>query len=92
VGSIPGCLCQQFFNPIFQKKINKALSVRVLVICSDPRLLWQDSYKGVGRASTLPEAMPHKMVIIITLHKDTTKILISGIGHYKTNNNINPEG
>jgi len=38
------------------KKINKALSVRVKVVCSDHKLLWWDSYKGVGRASTLPDA------------------------------------
>jgi len=52
------------FKPRFAKKINKALSVRVMVICSDHKLLWRDSQKGIGRASTLPEAVLHKITII----------------------------
>jgi len=42
-----------------------ALSVRVIVICSDHKLLWRDSYKGVGYASTLPESILHKIIIIL---------------------------
>jgi len=53
VGSIPGHPCQQFFNFELQ---NKALSVRVIVICSGHKLLWRDSDKGVGWASTQPES------------------------------------
>jgi len=52
------------FNPV-AKKINKALSVRVIVTWSDHKLLWLDSYKGIGYASTLPESILHKIVIII---------------------------
>jgi len=37
---------QQFFIPIIAKKINKAPSVRVIVIFSDPKLQWRDFYKG----------------------------------------------
>jgi len=37
---------------IIQPQINKAPYVRVIVICSDHRLLWQDSYKGVNPALT----------------------------------------
>jgi len=53
-------------QPQFAKKINEALSVRVIVICSDHKLLWRDSYKGVGCASTLPESILHKIIIIVT--------------------------
>jgi len=50
------------------KKINKALSVRVIVICSDRhKLLWCDSYKGVGCVSTFPEYILHKIIIIIII-------------------------
>jgi len=65
VGSIPGHPWKQFFNP--GKKINKALSVRVIVICSGHKLLWRDSYKGVDRASILPESILHKIIIIIII-------------------------
>jgi len=65
VGSIPGRPNQQFFNPGLQKKINKALSVRVIAICSGHKLLWRDSYKGAGCASTSPESILHKIIIII---------------------------
>jgi len=53
------------FQPRIAKKINKALSVRVIVICSGHKLLWRDSYKDVGCASTLPESILHKIMIII---------------------------
>jgi len=42
-------------QPGIGKKTNKAPSVRVIVICSDYRLLRQDSNKGVDPASTLDE-------------------------------------
>jgi len=53
------------FQPQIAKKINKAPSVRVIVICSDHRLLWRDSYKGVGGSSTSPDSILHKIIIII---------------------------
>jgi len=46
------------------KKINTTLSVRVIKICSDHKLLWRDSYKGVGRTSTSPESILYKIIII----------------------------
>jgi len=58
------------FQPRIAKKINKALSVRVIVICSGHKLLWPDSYKGVGRASTLTESILHKIIIIIIIIKE----------------------
>jgi len=36
-----------------------------MVICSDHRLLWQDSFKGVGRAITQDESILHKIIFII---------------------------
>jgi len=53
------------FQPRITKKINKALSVRVIVICRGHKLLWQDSYKGVDRASISPESILHKIIIIM---------------------------
>jgi len=53
------------FQPRIAKKINKALSVRVILICSGHKHLSQDSYKGVGHASTLLECILHKIIIII---------------------------
>jgi len=50
------------------KKINQAPSVRVIVICSDHRLLWRDSYKGVDRALTPDESILHKIIIIRNLY------------------------
>jgi len=47
------------------KKINKAPSVGVIVICSDHRLLWRDSDKDVDQKSTLPESIVHKIIIIM---------------------------
>jgi len=55
------------FQPQIAKIINKALSVRVIVICSGHKLLWRDSYKSVGHASTLPKSITHKIIIIINL-------------------------
>jgi len=54
-----------FFQPRIAKKINMAPSVRVIVICSDPRLLWRDFYKGVDRALTPDESILHNIIIII---------------------------
>jgi len=34
---------------------------------SDPKLLWQDSDKGVGHTSTFPESILHKIIIIIII-------------------------
>jgi len=49
VGSIPGH-GSKFSYPNYIK-INKSPSVRVIMICCDHRLLWQDSYKGVDHVS-----------------------------------------
>jgi len=57
----------EIFYPRIAKKINMALSVRVIVICSDHRFLRQDSYKGVGHVSTLPESILCKIIIIIII-------------------------
>jgi len=46
------------------KKINKAPSVRVIVICSEHRLLWRDSYQGVGHTSTSPDSILNKIIVI----------------------------
>jgi len=53
------------FQPQIAKNQQGTLSVRVIVICSDHILLWRDSYRGFGRASTLPESKLHKVIIII---------------------------
>jgi len=53
------------FQPRIAKKINKALSVRVIVICSDHKFLWRHSYKGVDRTSTSPGSILHKIIIMI---------------------------
>jgi len=50
-----------------QKKINKALSVRVIVICGGHKHLSRDSYKGVGHASTSLESILHKIIIVIII-------------------------
>jgi len=47
------------------KKINKAPSVRVIVICSDHRPLWRDSDKGTDHASILSESALHYIIIIV---------------------------
>jgi len=44
-----------------------ALSVRVIVIFSAHKLLWWDSYKGVGHASSSPESILHKIIVIIII-------------------------
>jgi len=65
------------FQPRIAKKINKALSDREIVICSGHKLLWRDSDKGVGCASTLPESILHKIIIIkiFLLFKVDQKVL-----------------
>jgi len=50
------------FQPQISKIVNKALSVWVIVISSDHKLQWPDSYKGVGHASTLPEPILYKII------------------------------
>jgi len=54
-------------------KKNKALSVRVIVICSDHKLLRWDSYRGVGRASTSPESILHKIIIIFMVWSEESR-------------------
>jgi len=54
-----------FSTPACKKKSTNALSVRVILFCSDHKLPWQDSYKGVGSTSTLPESILHKIFIIM---------------------------
>jgi len=50
------------------KKINWAPSVRVIVICSDHKLLWLDSYKGVYHALTIPdESKLHARLLLLLL-------------------------
>jgi len=67
VGSIPGRPCQQFFNPGLHKKYQQGtLSVRVIVICGDHKLLW----RTLGHASTSPESILHKIIIIIVVWND----------------------
>jgi len=60
------------FEPRIAKKINNTLAVWVIVICSDHKLPWQDSYEGVGHASTSPESILHKIFVIIII-----KVLIN---------------
>jgi len=52
------------FLTLIAKQINKAISVRVVVFIGDNKLLWRDSYKGVGCTSTSPESILHKIIII----------------------------
>jgi len=51
-------------QPRIAKKINYAPSVRVIVICSDHRLLWRDSYKDVDPALTSDESIMYEIFII----------------------------
>jgi len=83
VCSIPGRPCKQFFNPGLQK-INKALLVSVIVICSDHKPIWRDFYKGVGQASTSPESILHKIIIIIVELAIYTVALTSKKPYYNT--------
>jgi len=53
------------FNPRWQKELTMVSSVRVIIVCSDHRLLWRDSFKGVDHALTSDESVPHKIIIII---------------------------
>jgi len=55
------------FQAQIAKKINNALSIRVIVICSGHKLLWRNSYKGVGCASTLPESILHRIIRLLLL-------------------------
>jgi len=55
------------------KKINKALSVGVILICSDHKLLWQDSFKVVDGASMLPESTILHRIIILPASEATGK-------------------
>jgi len=52
------------FQPRIANKINKAPSVRVLVICNDHRLLCRDSYKCVDHTLTPDGSRLHKIIII----------------------------
>jgi len=65
----PAAHANNFSTPCC-KKINNVSSVRVIVICSDHKLLWQDSYKGVDRALTPNESILHKIIIIDHLTKN----------------------
>jgi len=56
---------QAIFQCQIAKKSMKAPSVRVIVICGNHRLPWQDSDKGVDNVSTSPESIPHQIIIII---------------------------
>jgi len=57
--------CKQFFNFQLQKKIDKTLLVGEIVICSDKRLLWQDSYLSVDGALTSVVSKLHKIIITL---------------------------
>jgi len=52
-------------QPQIAKKINKAPLFRVIVVCSDHRFLWSDSYKSVYPALQWNESTLHKIIIII---------------------------
>jgi len=54
------------------KKINKGPSVRVIVVCSDHRLLWWDSYNDVDCAVTSDESQLLKIIIKLILHTDSS--------------------
>jgi len=56
---------------IFQPRI----AVRVIVICSDHKPLWRDSYKGVDRALTPDESIMHKIIIIIIISQSRKRKL-----------------
>jgi len=55
------------FQPQIAKKINKAPSVWVIVICSGHRLLWRDSYKDVDPALTSDESILHNIITIFII-------------------------
>jgi len=48
----------------------QAPSAKVVIICSDHRLLWQDSDKEVDHASTSPEFKLHQIIIIVVIPKE----------------------
>jgi len=52
---------------IFAKKIYKTHSVMVIVICSDHRFLWPESYKGVDHPLTPDKPMLKKINIIVIM-------------------------
>jgi len=64
VGSIPGFPCQHFFNPKLQKK-TKALSVRVIVICSGHILLWRDSYRCADHSLTCSSLYLTRLLLLL---------------------------
>jgi len=76
---------------IFQRQITKKNqpSLRVMVICYDHRLLQRDSYKGVGCASTLPESILHKIIIIIIILPPCRP---STLGHHNSTHPIQTLG
>jgi len=47
-------------------RINKVPSIRVIVICSDHRLLWRNSYQDVDLSLTLDESILHRIIISFT--------------------------
>jgi len=57
------------FQPQMANKFNNTSSITVIVICSDHRLLRQDSYKGLDCALTSIESILHKIIIIIKVHR-----------------------
>jgi len=59
------------FQTWIAKKINKAHSVRVIVICSDQRLLWRDSYKDVDNGLTSDESKLHKIIMMMMVGKSS---------------------
>jgi len=61
------------FQPQIAKRINKTPSVRVIVIFSDHKLLWRDSFKDVDFALTSDESILHK-IIIISIIIDASKV------------------
>jgi len=71
VGSFPGPM-PAIFQPQIEKILTKTPLVRVIVICSDYRLLRPVSNEGVDRALTSPESKLRKIIII----KDSTHLFI----------------
>jgi len=53
------------FSTLDCKKINQAPSVRVIVICSEHKFLWLDSYKDVDPALTSDESICTRLLLLL---------------------------
>jgi len=71
------------FQPqIALKNQQGTLSVRVIIICSDRKLLLRNTYKGVGRTSTMPDSILHKIIIIIIILKNLQNAIFPNPGTF----------